>query len=181
MDPEQLKLLIDKCKAGQAGAFDQLIALYADRCFGFLYRLSGHRQTAEDLLSELFIKLVEKIGSWDGGSFDNWIFTIAGNLFKDHLRADYRRKKLVQEKAEQLKIEESAGDRNDLDDKLQQALKRLEPEVAELIMMRFYADLSFKEMAERRNEPIGTTLCKMHRGLKKLRDIMEVPEKQRPL
>jgi RNA polymerase sigma-70 factor, ECF subfamily len=181
MDPEQLKLLIDKCKAGQAGAFDQLIALYADRCFGFLYRLSGHRQTAEDLLSELFIKLVEKIGSWDGGSFDNWIFTIAGNLFKDYLRADYRRKKLVQEKAEQLKTEESAGDRNDLDDKLQQALKRLEPEVAELIMMRFYADLSFKEMAERRNEPIGTTLCKMHRGLKKLREIMEIPEKQRPL
>jgi RNA polymerase sigma-70 factor (ECF subfamily) len=181
MDSEQLKLLIDKCKAGQPGAFDQLIALYADRCFGFLYRLSGHRQTAEDLLSELFIKLVEKIGSWDGGSFDNWIFTIAGNLFKDYLRADYRRKKLMQEKAEQLQTEEFTEARNDLDDKLQQALKRLEPEIAELIMMRFYADLSFKEMAERRNEPIGTTLCKMHRGLKKLREIMEIPEKQRPI
>jgi RNA polymerase sigma-70 factor (ECF subfamily) len=181
MDSEQLKVLIDKCKAGQQGAFDQLIALYADRCFGFLYRLSGHRQTAEDLLSELFIKLVEKIGTWDGGSFDNWIFTIAGNLFKDHLRADYRRRKLMQEKAGQLQTEESAEARNDLEDKLQQALKRLEPEIAELIMMRFYADLSFKEMAERRNEPIGTTLCKMHRGLKKLREIMEVPEKQRPI
>jgi RNA polymerase sigma-70 factor (ECF subfamily) len=181
MDSEQLKLLIDKCKAGQAGAFDQLIALYADRCFGFLYRLSGHRQVAEDLLSELFIKLVEKIGSWDGGSFDNWVFTIAGNLFKDYLRADYRRRKLLQEKAEQLQTEESAEARNDLEDKLQQALKRLEPEIAELIMMRFYADLSFREMAERRNEPIGTTLCKMHRGLKKLREIMEIPEKQRPI
>jgi RNA polymerase sigma-70 factor (ECF subfamily) len=181
MESEQLKALIDKCKAGQPGAFDQLITLYSERCFGFLYRLSGHRQTAEDLLSELFIKLVEKIGSWDGGSFDNWIFTIAGNLFKDYLRADYRRRKLMQEKAERLQTEESAEARNDLDDKLQQALKRLEPEIAELIMMRFYADLSFKEMAERRNEPIGTTLCKMHRGLKKLRDIMEVPEKQRPL
>jgi len=181
MDSEQLKLLIDKCKAGQAGAFDQLIALYADRCFGFFYRLSGHRQTAEDLLSELFIKLVEKIGSWDGGSFDNWIFTIAGNLFKDSLRADYRRKRLLQEKAEQLQTQEESEPRNDLEDKLHWALKRLEPEIAELIMMRFYADFSFKELAKMRNEPIGTTLCKMHRGLKKLREMMEVPEKQRPI
>jgi len=181
MDSEQLKLLIDKCKTGQAGAFDELIALYSDRCFGFLYRLSGHRQTAEDLLSDLFIKLVEKIGSWDGGSFDNWIFTIASNLFKDHLRADYRRKKLLQEKAVQLQTEDSTEARNDLEDKLQQALKRLEPEIAELVMMRFYGDLSFKELAQKRNEPIGTTLCKMHRGLNKLRELMEIPEKQRPL
>lgn len=180
MDTEQLKTLIDKCKAGQAGAFDRLIALYSDRCFGFFYRLSGHRQTAEDLLSELFIKLVEKIGSWEGGSFDNWIFTIAANLFKDYLRSDYRRKRLMQEKAEQVQTEQDDSEpRNDMEDKLHQALKRLEPEIAELIMLRFYADLSFKEIAEKRNEPIGTTLCKMHRGLKKLREYMEVAENQR--
>jgi RNA polymerase sigma-70 factor (ECF subfamily) len=182
MDTEQLKILIDNCKTGRPGAFDKLIALYSDRCFGFLYRLSGNRHTAEDLLSELFIKLVEKIGSWDGGSFDNWVFTIAANLFKDHLRSDYRRKRLMQEKAELVQTEENFSEpRNDMEDKLHQALKRLEPEVAELILMRFYADLSFKEMAEKRNEPIGTTLCKMHRGLKKLREFMEIPENQRLL
>jgi RNA polymerase sigma-70 factor (ECF subfamily) len=182
MDTEQLKILIDKCKAGQPGAFDRLIALYSDRCFGFLYRLSGNRHTAEDLLSDLFIKLVEKIGSWEGGSFDNWVFTIAANLFKDYLRSDYRRKRLMQEKAQLVQTQETAVEpRNDMEERLQQALKRLEPEIAELIMMRFYADLSFKEMAEKRNEPIGTTLCKMHRGLKKLRELMEVPENQRLL
>jgi RNA polymerase sigma-70 factor (ECF subfamily) len=180
MDAEHLKILIDKCKAGQAGAFDELIALYSDRCFGFFYRLSGHRQTAEDLLGDLFIKLVEKIGSWEGGSFESWIFTIASNLFKDHLRADYRKKRLLQEKSEQLLTQQDDSEpRNDMEDKLHQALKRLEPETAELIMLRFYADLSFKEIAEKRNEPIGTTLCKMHRGLKKLREFMEVPENQR--
>jgi RNA polymerase sigma-70 factor (ECF subfamily) len=182
MDSEQLKLLIDRCKAGHAEAFDQIIALYSKRCFGFFYRLSGHRQTAEDLLSELFVKLVEKIGLWDGGSFDKWIFTIAGNLFKDHLRSRYRQKRLLEEKAGQLRLQEETFEKkNDLEDKLQQALSRLEPEIAELIMMRFYADFSFRELAKMRNEPIGTTLCKMHRGLKKLREIMEIPEKQRPI
>jgi RNA polymerase sigma-70 factor (ECF subfamily) len=182
MDAEQLKILIDKCKAGEAGAFDKLIALYSERCFGFFYRLSGNRHTAEDLLSELFVKLVEKIGSWEGGSFDSWIFTIAANMFKDYLRSDYRRRRLLKEKAELVQVQEDASEpRNDMGDKLHQALKRLEPEIAELIMMRFYADLSFKEMAEKRNEPIGTTLCKMHRGLKKLRELMEVPENQRLL
>jgi DNA-directed RNA polymerase specialized sigma24 family protein len=40
-------------------------------------------------------------------------------------------------------------------------------------MLRFYSELSFKEMAEMRGEPIGTTLAKVHRGLKKLRELME--------
>jgi DNA-directed RNA polymerase specialized sigma24 family protein len=62
-----------------------------------------------------------------------------------------------------------------MSERLQQALSRLDPETSELIMMRFYADLSFRELAEKRNEPIGTTLCKIHRGLKKLRELMNVP------
>lgn len=174
MNPEQLHNLIEKCKAGQSEAFNELIDLYANRCFGFFYRLSGSRDTAEDLTSELFVKLVEKIGSWQGSSFDSWLFTIAGNLFKDHLRNQYRQRKMLAEKAKTVQVETTPEKENDMEIRLQQALGRLEPDIAELIMLRFYADLSFKELAERRNEPIGTTLCKIHRGMKKLRELMQV-------
>ena len=58
-------------------------------------------------------------------------------------------------------------------DKLQSRLKRLDTDTQELIMLRFYSQLSFKEIAELRSEPIGTTLAKLHRGLKKLRELME--------
>jgi len=58
-------------------------------------------------------------------------------------------------------------------DRLQVHLNRLDADTRELIMLRFYSELSFKEIAEQRSEPLGTALSKLHRGLKKLRDLME--------
>lgn len=175
MDSNTLNALVDRCKSGNADAFDELIDQYGGRCFGFFYRLCGNHEIANDLLSELFVKLVTKIGSFDGGSFDHWLFVIAGNLFKDHLRSRYRQQKLIEAKAKETPVETKPERTTELSEQLQQAISRLDPETSELIMMRFYADLSFKELAQRRNEPIGTTLCKIHRGLKKLRELMGVP------
>jgi RNA polymerase sigma-70 factor (ECF subfamily) len=58
-------------------------------------------------------------------------------------------------------------------DKLQIQLAKLDADTKELVMLRFYSELSFKEIAAMRSEPIGTTLAKLHRGLKKLRELME--------
>ena len=58
-------------------------------------------------------------------------------------------------------------------DKLQVHLNRLDADTRDLILLRFYSELSFKEIAELRSEPIGTALSKLHRGLKKLRELME--------
>ena len=58
-------------------------------------------------------------------------------------------------------------------DRLQIQLARLDADTQELIMLRFYSELSFKEIAELRSEPLGTALSKLHRGLKKLREYME--------
>ena len=58
-------------------------------------------------------------------------------------------------------------------DKLTRQLQRLEPQTAEIITMRYYSQLSFEELAKLRNEPVGTVLSKVHRGLKKLRQLME--------
>jgi len=169
-----LEKLIEKCKKGDSQAFDDLIRHYSDRCYAYFYRLTGRADLSEELLSDLFIRLVRKIGSYDSGSFDKWVFTVASNLFRDYLRRHYRQKRLLEEKAAvSLQAENTSKQDPEIFDNLHIALGKLDPETAELITLRYYSQLSFKELAEMRNEPIGTTLSKVHRGIKKLRQIMD--------
>jgi RNA polymerase sigma-70 factor (ECF subfamily) len=163
------------CKNGDSKCFSQIVDRYSSRCYGYFYRLTGNNDVSDELLSELFVKLVEKIASYKGGSFDGWLFKIASNIFHDYLRSKQRRKKLLDVQKEQLESQftEPKQSDNEQIDKLQIQLTRLDTDMRELIMLRFYSELSFKEIALMRSEPIGTTLAKLHRGLKKLRELME--------
>ena len=149
----ELEKLIENCKKGDPEAFNELLMRYSDRFYAYFYRLTGRADLSEELLSDLFIRLVRKIKTFETGSFEKWIFAVASNLFRDYLRRHYRQKRLLTEKAE--------------------ILRQLDPETAEIITLRYYSELSFKELAELRGEPIGTTLSKVHRGIKKLRQIMD--------
>ncbi len=174
MPQSDLGQIIIGCRKGDEACFSQLIDIYAKRCFGYFYRLSGSRETSEDLLSELFVKLVEKIDSYRGGSFDGWLFRIASNIFHDHLRFRQRQTRLLNEQGRRVQLQPTHSDGVDAGeaDELQAALGKLDNEVRELIMMRYYSQLSFKEISQLRNEPIGTTLSKLHRGMKRLREMM---------
>jgi RNA polymerase sigma-70 factor (ECF subfamily) len=173
-EPLELEKLISRCKKGDPQAFDELVKRYSNRCYAYFYRLTGRPDLSEELLSDLFIRLVRKIRSYEGGSFEKWMFTVASNLFRDSLRKQYRQKRLLEEKAELLELSESNERQNpEMMDKLQLAIEKLDKETAELITLRYYSQMSFKELSETRNEPIGTTLSKVHRGLKKLRLIMD--------
>jgi RNA polymerase sigma-70 factor (ECF subfamily) len=152
-EKDDLPRIIESCRAGEAGGFEKLIEIYANRCYGYFYRLTGGREAADDLLGELFVKLVAKIASFKGGSFESWLFKVASNVFHDYLRARQQQKRVIDARKAQL--------------------ERLDADTRELIMLRYYSELSFKELAEMRGEPIGTTLSKVHRGLKKLRKLME--------
>ncbi|UCC22741.1 MAG: RNA polymerase sigma factor [Planctomycetota bacterium] len=174
-ESDDLGRIIAGCKDGDGESFSRLVDIYAGRCYGYFYRLTGNKETSDDLLSELFVKLVGKIGRYKGGSFDGWLFKIASNVFHDYLRDKQRQKRLLDGRKEQLELEKH-DDRQSYDervDKLQEQLGKLDDETRELIMLRFYSQASFKEMAAMRSEPIGTTLSKVHRGLKKLRELMK--------
>ena len=173
-EKDTLTRIIKGCKDGDEKSFSQLVDMYAGRCYGYFYRLTGNKTTSDDLLAELFVKLVEKIGSFKGGSFECWLFTIASNIFHDYLRDKLRRKKLLERQKSQIEPEEYSTRQTDgeVSDKLQVQLAKLDNDTRELIMMRFYSQVSFKEIAKMRAEPIGTTLSKIHRGLKKLRQLM---------
>ncbi len=172
---DRLTGIIAGCKAGDGASFSELVDLYARRCYGYFYRLSADRTLSDDLLSELFVKLVEKIGSYKGGAFESWLFTVASNIFYDHLRNRQRQNKLLEAHRADLELEQlyRRPDDGDISDKLQTQLARLDEDTRQLIVLRFYSQMSFRELADLRSEPIGTTLSKLHRGLKKLRQMME--------
>ena len=175
MTQHDLERIIIGCRNREEGSYSRLVEIYGKRCFGYFFRLTGNRTTSEDLLSELFVKLVEKIDGYRGGSFDGWVFAMASNIFHDHLRFKHRQANLLDEHRRRLElqpIESEQPSEGDFD-KLQGSLEKLDDDIRELVMLRYYSQLSFKEIAELRKEPIGTTLSKVHRGLKRLRELME--------
>ena len=173
-DASDLGNIIKGCKNGNADCFSQLVDIYAGRCYGYFYRLTGDRGLSDDLLGELFVRLVEKIGSFKGDYFESWLFKVASNIFNDYLRNKQRQKRLLDGQRKQLESaeQEDKNSSGEQIDKLQMVLGRLDADTREVIMLRFYSELSFKEIAKMRSEPIGTTLAKVHRGLKKLRELM---------
>ena len=169
-----LDRIVQGCKAGDNESFSKLVDMYSNRLYGYFYRLSGNRDISDELLSELFVKLVVNIRSFKDGVFESWLFKVASNIFYDHLRARQREQRLLDAKKNELKLKtEPKKTDDDNVDKLQRQLAMLDDETRELIMMRYYSQLSFKQIAQMRAEPIGTTLSKVHRGLKKLRELME--------
>ena len=175
VESDSLAQIVIGCKRGDASCFSQLVDIYASRGYGYFYRLTGSSDVSDDLLSELFVKLVEKINSYKGGSFEGWLFRVASNVFHDYLRDKQRQERLL--KSQKRRIESKAPDdkvsESERIDKLQEQLGKLDADIRELIILRFYSQVSFKEIAAMRSEPIGTTLSKLHRGLKKLRELME--------
>ena len=172
---KEVEQIIAGCKDGSQESFSRLVDIYAGRIYSYFYRLTGDKDVSDELLSELFVKLVEKINHYKIGHFEGWLFKIASNVFHDYLRAKQREKKLINAHKERLESKMHDEKESDVDafDRLQKQLARLDDEIRELIILRFYSQMSFKEIARMRAEPIGTTLSKLHRGLKKLRELME--------
>ena len=172
---QTLEDIIKGCKNGDNLCFSKLIDAYAKRLYGYFYRLTSNKDISDDLLSELFLKLVDNINSFKGASFNAWLFKIASNVFYDYLREKQKQQKIVENRQKVLEKEnsETIKSSDDTYDKLQIQLEKLDEETKQLLILRFYSQLSFKELSEMYSEPIGTTLSKVHRGLRKLRQLME--------
>jgi RNA polymerase sigma-70 factor (ECF subfamily) len=192
MSVDELTSLIERARNGHADAFDALVDLYANRLFGFLYRLTGSRTDAEDLLQELFVRVVRMLPRYEHrGALEGWLFRIATNLVRDHFRRVQRIPPTLSIHAElNTGTAESGGSppqhvdrgaepperamqvREDAD-ALQIALAQLPTAEREVVMLRHFSDMSFADIAEAMDTPLGTALARGHRGLAKLRSLME--------
>jgi len=186
MQTEALEQAIRRAQAGDPGGFDLLVDSYAPRVYGLVYRLTGSRADAEDLLQEVMLRVVRRIGDYQHqGQFEAWLFRIAANLVRDRARrAAFRGIARPLEgadepnpPAEPVDHRQPAPDfrlrlREEIDE-LQEALNRLPAAEREVIMLRHFSEMSFQEIAEAMGAPLGTTLARAHRGLRKLRQWLD--------
>lgn len=177
---------IRECQNGQPQAFAWLLSCYGQRLYGFFVRATGSQNDADDLLQELFVKLLKSIKYYKHDDrFEPWLFRIAANMVRDRGRKRQRSKIVPLENssenqvnlAETLQSNEPLPDKSiqqaEWNDQLQKALGRLPELDRQAIIMRHYGQLSFKEIAKELQIPMGTALAKVHRGLKSLRQILE--------
>lgn len=179
-DQETLEDIVDGCRKGDNSAFSSLIDRYSNRFYGYFYSHTFDRQVSDDLLSEFYLKIVKSIKNYRDGSFEAWLQSVASSVYYDYLR------KHIRQRDENIKYCEEMSYRDDCDgsqtqdiseqqsDDIKKALQELDNDSRELISMRYFSDMSFKEIAEATQRPIGTVLAKIHRGISKLKKILDV-------
>lgn len=180
-DQQLIKLFVN----GDAAAFEDLIKRHKDRIFTAIMMMVKERAVAEDIFQEVFIKIIDTMrgGTYaEEGKFLPWALRIAHNLCVDHFRKA-KRNPIVLNKSEEHDmfdtmdlLEEGAEGkiiRSQGYEMLRRLLDTLPQEQREVIVLRHYANLSFKEIAEKTNCSINTALGRMRYGLINLRKLIE--------
>ena len=145
--------------------------------YGFVYlRCGQNKAITEDLVSEIFLKAVEKFVDFDEkkGSFKTWVFAITRNHLIDHYKS--AKNTQTEDLAEIADKEKDHKDTKEIaekeieKEKLQAILKKLPPDKQELIALRYYSGYSFKEIERITGEDENKNRVKTHRILKSLKE-----------
>ena len=186
MEPLQQALDTDLIRAFQAGnqqVLEILINRYKDKIFSSILFLVKDKYLAEDLFQEVFIKVIDTLRSSrynEEGKFVQWALRISHNLCVDYFRK-INRVKIVysgdnKDIFEVLNLNSESADSRMLQtqshNKIRDMLQHLPEEQREVIVLRHYAEMSFKEIATITNTSINTALGRMRYGLINLRKLM---------
>jgi len=175
--------LIESFQQGNARAFDTLIDRYQEKIYNTILFMVKDSYLAEDLIQEIFIKIIDNIKQKkyaEEGKFLPWALRISHNFCIDHFRKVKRTPTIKtsddQDIFEVLKFSDHAADykmtRSQTHKNIQELVDLLPEEQREIIVLRHYANLSFKEIAQMTNCSINTALGRMRYGLINLRKMM---------
>lgn len=181
--------LMARFQAGDSVAMEELFARFQKPLFNFFYRMVGRRETAEDLVQETFLKLCRFGSSFRGSDskFSTWLYSIAGNQCRDHLRHTARRPEVALGDFEQTLADGdsdltepiSDGGNSPVEDhimqmELQATLRRAVESLPEkermAIILREYQNLEYKDIAEALGRPIGSVKVLIFRARQRLRE-----------
>lgn len=178
------KKLVSSYRNGNDEAFAELLDRHQTKIFSTIYLIVKDRYVAEDLLQETCIKAVNTIQAGrynEEGKFLPWIVRIAHNLAIDHFRKTKRRPEITLEDGsfvfENMNFTEdsyeSAQIKKETHTKLRDLIKDLPQNQREVLVMRHYMDMSFKEIADITGVSINTALGRMRYALINLRKQMD--------
>lgn len=177
-------LLVKEYIAGNENALATLIKRHESKIFGFIYSKIADRDVSNDIFQDTFIKVIKtlKLNSYnEEGKFLPWVMRIAHNLIIDHFRKS--KKMPMYRETEEFSIfsimsDDSLTVENQIiADQVEVDIRRLVEELPldqkEVLMMRMYQDMSFKEISETTGVSINTALGRMRYAIMNLRKIID--------
>ncbi len=168
--------LFQRAKKGEDAAFGEIYNLFFKKIYKFIFFRVGHKEVAEDLAEEVFLKAFTKISSVnESAAFEGWLYQIARNSVIDY----YRQKKItvaLEDIENTLEYETNVVDVVNLE--LQQKvflkfLKELNPEQQVVIKLKFLEDLENSEIAQLLHKNEGAIRVIQHRAIAKLQELIK--------
>jgi RNA polymerase sigma-70 factor, ECF subfamily len=171
---------VQRARAGDDQAFAALVDAYQTRIYNLCYRMLGDAAEAEDAAQETFLRAYAQLGSFDPArSFKTWLFSIANHHCIDRLRK--RRltwlsidDDLPPHPALQMQSPspEEASIRREQTEAIQAMLSRLSPDDRAVIVLRYWYDLSYEEIAEATRATVSAVKSRLHRARGSLGDMV---------
>jgi RNA polymerase sigma-70 factor (ECF subfamily) len=170
--------LVEACQAGEASAFDILVARWEDRIRGAAFRFLGSEEEARDVAQEAFLKAYQALSGFKREArFSSWLYQIAMNLCRDRLRRRKTRATVSLEELEgtgpvMVETRPGAHERlleHDLARAVRRAIHALPEEQREVVILKEYQELTFLEIAQALGVPVSTVKTRLYRGLDQLR------------
>jgi RNA polymerase sigma-70 factor, ECF subfamily len=171
--------IIGRVLGGDREAFSALVDAYKGPVFRLAFRMTGSAQDADDLTQETFLRAFQSLGKFKTGvRFFPWLYTISLNVIRNHLR----KANVLQGESARNDAPEAADPRNNPAEaaigrergrRLQGYLLRLPVPVREALVLRFFEELSFEDIAGLTGDTLSSAKMKVYRGLEKIRLMME--------
>ena len=173
--------LIERFQNGDLYAFELIVKRYKNQLLNFIYRFLGNAEEAEDLVQETFLRVYRNRKAYQKvAKFSTWIYTIAGNLAKTELRKRKRRRffsisELGYNDKDYDISDENYNPEKDVDGRIKESIihekiMELSPKFREVIILRDVQQLSYEEISEIVNIPLGTVKSRVNRGRLKLQE-----------
>jgi RNA polymerase sigma-70 factor, ECF subfamily len=167
---EYVRELVARGQQGDRDALEELYLIHFDRIYSYLHVSVGNRHDAEDLTTQTFLKMLEKIGSfkWQSAPFSAWLFRIAHNLAMDHFRSRRRWQPEEEvpeppgdaEPSAELRAMQTIGRESML-----KLIERLSPEQQQVLTLKFVFNLPNAEVAAILDKTEGAIKSLQHRAL----------------
>lgn len=169
--------LMLKVKSGDLDKLGLLYARYKKRLFGFFYNMNGNASLSEDLVQNVFVRMLKYRNTFTGeGSFVSWMFRMARNVNYDHYNKYNKEANQTEISSIEYRLEDESSlsakmDKKDEVAQLSRAMRKLSPEKREVLILSKYKGIKFSEIGEILGCSEGAAKVKAHRALKDLRTI----------
>jgi RNA polymerase sigma-70 factor (ECF subfamily) len=165
--------LVRGCLAGDGHALAAFVQRFQSVVFGLCFRMLSHREDAEDVSQEVFLRAIRNLRQWDPGRpLVPWLLTIAANRCRTWL-SNRRRRDLPAEFAEQIADRAADRPRLDLAEELQLALDKLREEYRLCFVLYHLSELSLSEISKATGNPEGTIKTWLHRARRELAEHLQ--------